>query len=102
MTTFTTDDRIIAEKDGSFTVNVEGGTVSSPPHIVDSGASVMGMNANELADWLEWWTEGKPYPTQNQLIIAMLRQQADRIKELETKFQLEFEYAEKLLKAQEK
>ena len=41
MTTFTTEDRILAEKDGSFTVNVEGGTVSSPPHIVDSGASVM-------------------------------------------------------------
>jgi hypothetical protein len=42
MTTFVTDDRINAEKDGSFTINVEGGTItSSPPHIVDSGASVM-------------------------------------------------------------
>jgi hypothetical protein len=41
MTTFTTEDRIIAERDGSLTINVEGGTVSSPPHIVDSGASVM-------------------------------------------------------------
>jgi hypothetical protein len=41
MTTFTTDDRIIAEKDGSLTVNVEGGMVSSPPHIVNSGASVI-------------------------------------------------------------
>jgi hypothetical protein len=42
MTTFTTEDRIIAEKDGSLTVNVNGGLVtSSPPHIVDSGASVM-------------------------------------------------------------
>jgi hypothetical protein len=29
MTTFTTEDRIIAEKDGSFTVNVEGGTVTT-------------------------------------------------------------------------
>ena len=29
MTTFTTDDRILAEKDGSFTVNVEGGTVTT-------------------------------------------------------------------------
>jgi hypothetical protein len=27
MTTFTTEDKIIAEKDGSLTVNVEGGTV---------------------------------------------------------------------------
>jgi hypothetical protein len=35
MTTFTTEDRIHAEKDGSFTIN------ASPPHIVDSGASVM-------------------------------------------------------------
>ena len=37
------------------------------------------MNAYELADWLESWTEGKPYPKQNQLIIAMLRQQQDEI-----------------------
>jgi hypothetical protein len=36
MTTFTTEDRINA----------------SPPHIVDSGASVMKMTANELADKL--------------------------------------------------
>jgi hypothetical protein len=35
----TTEDRIIAEKDGSLTVNVNGGSViSSPPHIVDGGA----------------------------------------------------------------
>jgi hypothetical protein len=38
----TIEDRITAEKDGSFTVNVNGGSVTSfPPHIVDSGASVM-------------------------------------------------------------
>jgi hypothetical protein len=51
MTTFTTEDRIIAEKDGSLTVNVNGGSVtSSPPHIVDSGASVMikGLTDQEL------------------------------------------------------
>jgi hypothetical protein len=29
MTTFTTEDRILAEKDGSFTVNVEGGTITT-------------------------------------------------------------------------
>jgi hypothetical protein len=29
MTTFTTEDRILAEKDGSFTINVEGGTVTT-------------------------------------------------------------------------
>jgi hypothetical protein len=28
MTTFTTEDRIIAEKDGSYTANVEGGTIT--------------------------------------------------------------------------
>ena len=51
MTTFTTEDRIIAEKDGSLTINVEG----SPPHIVDSGASVM---IKELTDEeiLDIWT----------------------------------------------
>jgi hypothetical protein len=46
MTTFTTEDRILAEKDGSLTFNVEpipfaGWISTSPPHIVDSGASVM-------------------------------------------------------------
>ena len=40
------------------------------------------MNAYELADWLESWTEGKPYPKQNPLIIAMLRQQQDEIDSL--------------------
>jgi hypothetical protein len=51
MTTFTTEDRIIAEKDGSYTLNVEGGTVTaSPPHIVDSGASVIN---NEPVAWME-------------------------------------------------
>ena len=46
MTTFTTEDRIIAEQNGSVTINVEpipfaGWVNTSPPHIVDSGASVM-------------------------------------------------------------
>jgi hypothetical protein len=37
-----TENQIIAEKDGSLTVNVNGGSViSSPPHIVDSGASAV-------------------------------------------------------------
>jgi hypothetical protein len=49
MTTFTTEDRIIAEKDGSFTINVEGSVTSSPPHIVDSGASVMN---NKPVAWM--------------------------------------------------
>jgi hypothetical protein len=37
-----TKNQIIAEKDGSLTVNVNGGSViSSPPHIVNSGASAV-------------------------------------------------------------
>jgi hypothetical protein len=54
MTTFTTEDRILAEKDGSLTFNVEpipfaGWISKSPPHIVDSGASVMN---NEPVAWM--------------------------------------------------
>jgi HAMP domain-containing protein len=58
MTTFTTEDRILAEKDGSLTINVNAGEVTaSPPHIVDSGASVInnepvawqGLTAEEIA-----------------------------------------------------
>jgi hypothetical protein len=55
------------------------------------------MNAYELADWItkEYvvMRYGKEYE-----ISVMLRQQADRIKELETKYQQEFDYSEKLLK----
>ena len=55
MTTFTTEDRILAEKDGSFTVNVQGGTVTtSPPHIVDSGASVMIKDLTDAEIKLVW------------------------------------------------
>ena len=55
MTTFTTEDRILAEKDGSFTINVEGGTVTaSPPHIVDSGASVMIKELTNQEIFLIW------------------------------------------------
>ncbi|OBQ42591.1 MAG: hypothetical protein AN484_16825 [Aphanizomenon flos-aquae WA102] len=67
MTTFTTEDRILAEKNGSFTVNVEpipfaGWINTSPPHIVNSGASVM---IKELTDEqiLEIWRENeRSYP----------------------------------------
>jgi len=57
MTTFTTEDRILAEKDGSLTINVNGGSVtSSPPHIVDSGASVMN---NEPVAWMSVDLDGR-------------------------------------------
>jgi hypothetical protein len=35
MTTFTTEDRIVAEKDGSFTVNVNGGEVAVNKDLTD-------------------------------------------------------------------
>jgi hypothetical protein len=50
----------MAEKDGSFTINVEGGTVSSPPHIVNSGASVIIKeltNQEILSVWHKVWYE---------------------------------------------
>jgi hypothetical protein len=53
MTTFTTEDRIHAEKDGSFTIN------ASPPHIVDSGASVMIKNLTNSEIW-ELWEQFDP------------------------------------------
>ena len=61
------------------------------------------MNAYELADQVEMW--GKDLLALNMKggipVVQgakMLRQQADRIKELETKHKQEFDYAEKLLK----
>ncbi len=40
------------------------------------------MDAYELANWLDWWTNSKPYPQENQLIVKMLRMQSDEIKAL--------------------
>jgi len=55
------------------------------------------MTAYELADWLtkEYVVAsyGKTYEA-----TVMLRKQADRIKELESKYQQEFEYVENLIK----
>jgi len=53
---------------------------SSPPHVVNSGASVMEMNANQLADFVEI---SKPDDKAHQMIATMLRQQQDRIGALE-------------------
>ena len=52
------------------------------------------MNAYELADLIGLCGDGG----YNQDAANMLRQQADRIKELEAKHKQEFDYAEKLLK----
>ncbi len=55
------------------------------------------MNAYELADKLEsfWLTKNDDLLIKT---VTMLRQQADRIAELEIKHKEEFDYAEKMLK----
>jgi len=56
------------------------------------------MNAYELADAIDI-TLGKNVDVLNILKASVvLREQADRIKELEAKHKQEFDYAEKLLK----
>ena len=67
MTTFTTEDRILAEKDGSLTFNVEpipfaGWISTSPPHIVDSGASVMIKELTDEEILLIWRGDERVYP----------------------------------------
>jgi len=52
------------------------------------------MNAYELANLIGLCGDGG----YNQDAANMLRQQADRIKELENKYQQEFEYVENLIK----
>jgi hypothetical protein len=56
------------------------------------------MNAYELADLIGLCGDGG----YNQDAANMLRQQADRIKELEAKHKQEFDYAERLLKEQQR
>jgi Mg2+ and Co2+ transporter CorA len=76
MTTFTTENRILAEKDGSLTINVNAGEVTaSPPHIVDSGASVM----NIIAEIIE---KNKP---EIEKVNAYIKSLEDEIKALKAK-----------------
>ena len=94
MTTFTSDDREeeykkILEETQALEKGLEffkalKGDNASPPHIVDSGASVMGMNANELADKLmSSLTMEYDCDKYMEQAAAMLRHQADYIKHLE-------------------
>jgi hypothetical protein len=90
MTTFTTNDREEAYKkilkdapnqpgyEDAVPIPFAGWVNASPP--VDSGASVMEVNAYELADQLEQghWKSGT-----REKAAAMLRHQADYIKHLE-------------------
>ena len=48
MTTFTTEDRILAEKDGSFTVNVNGGEVAVNKDLTDE--EIMDLWVKHLID----------------------------------------------------
>jgi len=74
MTTFTTEDRILAEKDGSLTINVNAGEVTaSPPHIVDSGASVMIKDLTD-EEILEIWRENeRVYPMEINRLLERTR-----------------------------
>jgi uncharacterized protein (UPF0335 family) len=64
------------------------------------------MNAYELADEAMEHYNAEKQKGFNvnwmREVADMLRQQADQIKELEAKYQQEFDYAEKLLKEQNK
>jgi hypothetical protein len=71
MTTWTTEDREALEKGLEFFKELKGNN-SSPPHIVDSGASV-----KTLADYIE--QETREEMLRNQLDLLQ-----DKIKELET------------------
>ena len=58
MTTFTTEDRILAEKDGSFTVNVEGGTVTTGfKELTDEEIIAVGNAVVNHIDSNEGWIE---------------------------------------------
>ena len=88
MTTFTSDDREEEYKkiveaapfqpgyEDAVPIPFAGWVNASPPHIVDSGASVMEMNANQLADFVEI---SKPNDKAHQMIATMLRQQQAEI-----------------------
>jgi hypothetical protein len=62
------------------------------------------MNAYELADELENYVWMNPNNNRDYCkeVKDMLRQQADRIAELERKHKEEFDYVEKLLKEKQK
>jgi hypothetical protein len=67
MTTFTTEDRILAEKDGSFTIN------TSPPHIVDSGASVMIKDLTDEEILIIWREDDRVYPMEINRLLERSR-----------------------------
>jgi hypothetical protein len=71
MTTWTTEDREALERGLEFFKELKGDN-SSPPHIVDSGASV-----KTLADYIE-------QETREEMLRNQLHLLQDKIKELET------------------
>jgi len=102
MTTFTSDDREEAYKKILEEAPNQPGyedavPMASPPHIVDSGASVMEMNANELADELDKYLKGEEYDRLVWEAPTMLRQQQDRIGVLEANHKIQLDINEKAL-----
>jgi hypothetical protein len=67
MTTFTTEDRILAEKNGSFTIN------TSPPHIVDGGASVMIKDLTDEEILIIWREDNRAYPMEINRLLERSR-----------------------------
>jgi len=86
MTTFTSDDREEAYKkinEDVVPIPFAGWVNTAPPHIVDSGASVKELSANDLAKWIEdenvvdiMFTPQEHY---RGLVATMLRQQQAEI-----------------------
>jgi hypothetical protein len=90
MTTFTSDDRedeykkILAEAPNQPGYEDAVPIPASPPHIVDSGASVMGFNAYKLADRLNRYASFNSAPLLFTKSANMLIEQAEKIADLQT------------------
>jgi hypothetical protein len=89
MTTFTSDDREEEYKkivsaapyqpgyEDAVPIPFAGWVNTSPPHIVDSGASVMGMTALELANELEEFSGNGAFKYYLEIATMLRQQQAE-------------------------
>ena len=89
MTTFTSDDReeaykkILAEApnqpgyEDAVPIPFAGWVNTSPPHIVDSGASIMWMTALELANELEEFSGNDAFKYYSEIATMLRQQQAE-------------------------
>jgi len=109
MTTFTTEDRILAEKDGSLTFNVEpipfagwvenNEVTASPPHIVDSGASVMSIKP---VAWINEYDQLEPFNPDNRQEWIPLYTQKDAYFSLTNDSRIEFTQQFEVLSGEQK